>query len=151
MIYLILYLFLELFFSFGIATELGFVFTFFEIILSAAIGFIILASFKYGAIDSLQKLKNGEIGEGEFVTKHILKLLGAILLILPGFLSDLVGILFQLGIFTFAASGFLAKYNNKPRESRSYDDLKNANDRRYEKRDDKRANSDIIDVEIIER
>jgi len=71
----------------------------------------------------------------EFLTAGLFRLIGAILLIIPGFFSDILGVLFLFEPFaTFVAKKFFVK--------KKFDT--------YERYEDTNKDSDIIDVEIIE-
>lgn len=78
---------------------------------------------------TMQALANGEISVEEFESMNLYILLGAILLIIPGFFTDILGILLQFGVF----SRFIARKIFKLKSKRDMED------------------SDVIDVEIIER
>lgn len=83
------------------------------------------------------RLREREIGYEAFVGSNIFRILGAILLILPGGLTDILGILMQ-----FSAIGFLAvkPFMKKPAPNSTPFDTSN-----------KPQNSEIIDVEVIEK
>ncbi|NPA81090.1 MAG: FxsA family protein [Epsilonproteobacteria bacterium] len=134
MIYFLIYLFLEVVISVNIASKIGGVATFFELILSAALGFFLLSNSRYTVFESMRSLANGEITIEEFNKLNLFSMLGAILLILPGFFSDILGILLQFSFFgTLFAKKILHLKSRK-------------------KRDDFTPNEEIevIDVEIIE-
>jgi len=130
MIYFLLYLFIETVVSVNIASRLGGVLTFIEIIVSAIIGFYILMNFQYKANEYLFAVAKKEISLEEFENLSLYTLIGAILLIIPGFFTDILGILFQFKAFaTFFAKKFLHLKKKPP----------------------KKGDEDVIDVEIIER
>jgi len=134
LIYFLIYLFLEVVISVNIASKIGGVATFFELILSAALGFFLLSNSRYTVFESMRSLANGEITIEEFNKLNLFSMLGAILLILPGFFSDILGILLQFSFFgTLFAKKILHLKSRK-------------------KRDDFTPNEEIevIDVEIIE-
>ncbi len=134
MIYFLIYLFLEVVISVNIASKIGGVATFFELILSAALGFFLLSNSRYTVFESMRSLANGEITIEEFNKLNLFSMLGAILLILPGFFSDILGILLQFSFFgTLFAKKILHLKSRK-------------------KRDNFTPNEEIevIDVEIIE-
>lgn len=123
----IIYLFIEIFFIIEFADEFGILTLFVEIIISAVIGFGVLLS-QYSMLPgAYREILNG--GIGNFIGRNVLRLIGAILLILPGILCDVVGVCFII-ISLF----FVTKEANIGQKS-GY------------KRDDE---SEIIDVEIIE-
>ena len=131
LIYFLVYLFLEILFSYEFMrgfTPFGF---FVEIIVSAVAGIYIIQNLDLSLRDSLIKLMYKEITQEEFISIGFFKLIGAFLLIIPGIFSDLVGILFLFEPFArFIAKKFFAN-------TRVYSSSNSFND-------------DIIDVEIIE-
>ena len=127
MIYFLLYLFLEVLISVEIASYIGAIATFFEIILSALIGGAIIANFKYSIMEYAIELAKGEITQEEFFALNLSKVIGAVLLIIPGFFSDIIGVLLIFDIITKLVLK-LFKF----------------------KKIDKRSEDEIIDVEIID-
>jgi len=135
LIYFILYIFLEVMISTNISSAIGGFATFGEIIISAMIGFSLIANFRYTFFESLSALNNRAISIEEFQKLNAFSLLGAILLILPGFFSDILGLLLQFSFFAtlFAKKVLHVNKNNK-----------------YENFNDKGIDDDVIDVEVIE-
>ncbi len=134
MIYFLLYLFFEVLVSVNISSEIGGLNTFGEIIFSAFIGIYILFHFQATLVENMQAVSTRQIDLQKFQELNVFTLLGAILLIIPGFLTDIIGILLQFSVFTsMLVNRFSAKYNSKPKESNS----------NYTKDDN------VIDVEII--
>ncbi|MGP1449897.1 MAG: FxsA family protein [Wolinella sp.] len=136
-LFFILYLLLEVLFTLHIGEELGAIALFFEIVLSAFVGITILLNLKYSFADTFSMLRDGRLSHGEFVSAGVLKILGAIFLILPGLLGDLFGILMQFGIF----GGRIFRLFNPHKEH-------------GHKRGNRRGKCSIdcvIDVEVIER
>ena len=129
MIYFLVYLFIEIFVSYEftkIFTPFG---MFFEIIFSAIFGIVLIQNLNFTLRDSLIKVMHREISQEEFISIGMFKFIGAILLIIPGVFTDILGILMQFDQFgAFIARKFLPK-NNK---------------------DEFKPDDDIIDVEIIE-
>jgi 2-isopropylmalate synthase/UPF0716 protein FxsA len=74
----------------------------------------------------------------QFQKLNLFTLIGAILLIIPGFLTDIIGILLQFSAFT---SMIVNRYNVKSGKCNTSFEDENIN---YKK------DSDVIDVEIIE-
>ncbi|WP_200762183.1 FxsA family protein [Nitrosophilus alvini] len=131
MIYFLLYLFIEVFVSVNIASVIGPIWTFVEIIASAMLGFFILARFQYKSSEYLMALARKEITIEEFESLNLYTLLGAFLLIIPGFFTDIIGILLQFGVFAkFFASKILHLRKKPPKDE---------------------GDDNVIDVEIIER
>ncbi len=114
----------------NISGEIGGLLTFLEIILSAGIGFFLLINFRYTVNQSMNMLMSGEMGIEEFKKLSLFTLLGAVLLIIPGFFSDMLGVALQ---FSFIGT-FIAKKVFK---------LKN-------KKHNRKDNNDAIDVEVID-
>jgi len=131
LIYFLVYLFLEILFSYEFAkifTPLGF---FIEVLVTALIGVYIIRTLPFSINESMVKVFKREITEEEFLSIGIFKFIGAILLFIPGFFSDILGALFLFEPFArWIAKKFLPQQNN------FYT---------YTNTDD-----NIIDVEIIE-
>lgn len=120
--------------SVNIASQIGGFATFAEIILSAVLGFILIANFRVTFVQSLQALTNRTITMEEFQKLNAWTILGALLLIMPGFLTDIIGICLQ---FSFFATLFASKILHVQSFSSQNDFKKGKED-------------DIIDVEIID-
>lgn len=135
MLYFLIYLFLEVVVSVNIASELGGLATFGEIVLSAMLGFYILVRFQATFSENMQMVSKREINLQKFQELNIFTLLGAVLLIIPGFLTDILGMLLQFHVFTsMLVNRFSAKFNTKPNDYHSHHQTKDEN---------------VIDVEII--
>ena len=137
LILVFIYLFLEVFITYTMIDFLG-VFGFvLEIVLSAILGFFILMHYSFFLGDAIVRLREREISYEAFVSSNIFRILGAILLILPGGLTDILGILMQ-----FSALGFLAvkPFMKKPTLDSAFFDVNH-----------KSKKSEIIDVEVIEK
>ncbi len=125
------YLFLEVVISVNIASRIGGMMTFFEIVVSALVGFYLLTNFRYTLSQSMAALMSGEITIEAFQRMSLFTLIGALLLILPGFFSDILGVLMQFGFFgTLFAKKVLHL--------------------KHKKRTDKGEFDDAIDVEVID-
>ncbi len=135
MVYLLLYLLLETLISVEIASKIGSLATFLEIVISGVVGLFLLTKFKYTLANNVMMLFSKEIDIDQFQRDSIFAFLGAILLIIPGFFSDILGILFQfssiVGYFRRKIFGFKSKKSYKT----------------YCKGD---INDEIIDVEIVD-
>ena len=129
MIYFLIYLFLEVYVSVEIASLLGPFWTFVEIVATAVYGIWVLKNMHIQLLSTMQSMAQGEITLEEFEAMNLYTVVGAILLIIPGFLSDIIGILLQFGVL----SKFLATKIFRLKKERRFDE------------------EDIIDVEIIER
>ncbi len=120
--------------STAFASALGGFLTFLEIILSALVGFFILANFRYGAMQTMQLLRERKISEEEFSALNLFSALGAFLLIVPGFFTDILGIVFQVGFLAAPLGHFLLRERFVKRAHDSY-----------------KKDETIIDVEVIEK
>ena len=136
MLYFLLYLFLETIVSVNIASAIGGLATFFEILLTAFIGMAILANFRNTFMENLMAVSYSRIDLEEFERLNLFTVIGAILLILPGFLTDIIGILLQFSAIT---SMLVNRYGVKSKRE-------NFEEPFYKEQDD-----DVIDVEIIEK
>jgi len=120
----------------NISGTIGGLLTFLEIILSAGVGFFLLINFRYTVGQSMSMLMSGEMGIEEFKKLSLFTLLGAVLLIVPGFFSDMVGVALQ---FSFIGT-FIAKKVFK---------LKNKNEKFTKKDYDDAIDVEVIDVDAI--
>lgn len=136
MFYFLLYLFLEVIISVNISSAIGGVTTFVEIILSAFIGFLILLNFRETFMQNIRAFSSNRIDLEQLERLNLFTVVGAILLIIPGFLTDIMGLLMQFSIIT---SMIVNRYNVKSASS---------NHSREEQNSIKK-DSDVIDVEII--
>jgi len=132
-VYFLVYLFLEILFSYEFAkifTPFG---LFLEVLITAGIGVYILRNLHFSLAVEMQRVMRREISEEEFIASGLFKMIGAFLLIIPGVFSDILGILFLMEPFARWAAKKLFSHKN----IRKY---------RYKKEDD----GEIIDVEIVE-
>ena len=136
MLYFIIYLFFEVLISVNISSAIGGLATFVEIMLSAFVGISILINFRKTLIENMTAVSYNCIDLEQFQRLNLFTLFGAILLILPGFLTDIIGILMQFSVFT---SMLVNRYHVKS---------SSCNSQNYEKNSLKK-DSDVIDVEII--
>ena len=136
MIGFLLYLFAEIFVSVEIASAIGPFWTFVEVIVSAVAGLLLLTNFRYTFFDNMQALMQGAIGPETFQKQNMAALIGALMLIVPGFLTDMTGIVLQFGIF----ANLLARRLSGAKGRRS--DLQSGPYHEGE--------CDVIDVEIID-
>ena len=140
MLYFLLYLFLETIVSVNIASAIGGLATFFEIVLSALIGIFILANFRNTFMENLMAVSYARIDLEEFQRLNLFTVIGAILLILPGFLTDIIGLLLQ---FSAVTSMLVNRYGVKSKR----ENFEEFEEPFYKECDD----DDVIDVEIIEK
>ncbi len=98
MIYFLIYLFAEVVITIEIASVIGGLATFAEIVASAMLGVFVLMNFRHALSANLHALQNRRIDVAGFSNRNLRGLMGAFLLIIPGFLSDLAGLLMILGL-----------------------------------------------------
>ena len=137
MLYFLLYLFLEVVVSVNISSAIGGLATFFEILITAFIGMSILVNFRQTLMENMRAVSFSCIDLEEFQRLNLFTLIGAILLIIPGFLTDIIGALLQFSVIT---SMIVNRYNVKSKS------CKNSYDGQINKQKDL---DDVIDVEII--
>ena len=135
--------------SSSVASSIGGLNTFFAIIISAIVGISILKNFKYSFMENIQKARTGQITQEDFIKTNVGRAIGALFLIIPGFFTDIIGILLQFGllvslfskIFTFKKPNRTSHYSTNFEYGQS-----NFNNTNY-----KGVNDDIIDVEIMDK
>ena len=149
MIYIFLYLFFEVMISTFFASMLGGLLTFAEIVLSAFIGFGLLKNFQYSINDNIRDLTSGNITQDEFMAKNMNQAVGAIMLIIPGFLTDILGIFLIFGVFTFLLSKIFSLKSKNENSQRGYNNTQYTNFT-YTKNQRRYKDEDIIDVEVID-
>ena len=132
LVYFLLYMFLEILFSYEFAavfTPLG---LFLEIVFTFFVGVYIIQTLPLSMQESMQKVMNRQIDEQEFISIGLFKFIGAILLIVPGVFTDILGVLMLIEPFArWIVHKFLPK-------------------REFEYKNHTNKNDDIIDVEIVE-
>ena len=96
MIYFLMYLFLETMISVWIAGSIGGLNTFLEIVFTALLGIYIIKSAKENLFSTLTELMFQQINSRQFINLNLYPLIGAVLLIVPGFFTDLIGIILQI-------------------------------------------------------
>jgi UPF0716 family protein affecting phage T7 exclusion len=139
MIYFIAYLFLEVMISVDLASRIGGLYTFLELMVSAMAGVVLLVNFRTTLMANMHAFSMQKIDMEEFQRLNIFAIVGAIFLILPGFLTDIIGVLLQFSVFTkMLVNRFTAKstFENKT-DTHTYTQI-------HSEKDD-----NVIDVEII--
>lgn len=121
--------------SVNIASAIGAVATFVELVVSAILGIILLANMRITLMQNLNALMQGEISLESFQRLNLWTIVGAILLILPGFLGDIVGLLLQ---FSSIVTLFVSKFLHVKDEDNSTQYFKQGKE------------DEIIDVEVID-
>lgn len=113
MIYFLIYLFLEVIITVNVASKIGGLMMFAEIMVSAMIGIMILFNFRTTLLSNVMELKERRISANGFYKRNLLSLLGAILLILPGILTDIIAVIMHMVLLgSFIISRFMPKYQN---------------------------------------
>lgn len=114
MIYFLIYLFIEVLFTIEFASQIGGLNTFFEIIGSALLGIFILMNFRHTLAENVYALRMRQIDMDGFTQRNLLGLFGAVLLILPGFFGDILGLLMQFSLLSkFFINRFSRKYRSE--------------------------------------
>jgi len=108
-----LYLFVEVLLSVQVAELLGGLGVFIEIMASGFVGIMLLINVKTTMIESLKAMSNNCITMKEFQELNIFAILGAIFLILPGILSDIIGVLMQFSVVTALLVSRINKNNGQ--------------------------------------
>ena len=134
--FFLLYLFLEVLVSVNISSSLGGLMTFVEIMLSALIGVSILVNFRATLAENMSAFSYNRIDLNQFQKLNLFTLFGAIMLIIPGFLTDIIGVIMQFSVIT---SMLVNRYGVKSNDYTS-----------YEKENYIKKDPNVIDVEIID-
>jgi len=129
-----------------IAGSIGGLSTFFEILISAIVGIVILQNFKYSLVESISKARSGQITQEEFIKTNVGRAIGAILLIVPGFFTDIIGVLLQFGILTMMFSKIFSFKPTTNYSQTNFEYNSSSNNSQYTKG----SKDEIIDVEIID-
>jgi 2-isopropylmalate synthase/UPF0716 protein FxsA len=116
-----------------IVGEIGGLLTFLELILSAIVGVFLLQNFKFGLLDKINSVRNGEMSQDEFIKSSVGAAIGAVLLIIPGFFTDILGLLLQFSLFTVIFSKIFKFKSIKPMNNTKF-----------------KGDEDVIDVEVID-
>jgi 2-isopropylmalate synthase/UPF0716 protein FxsA len=113
-IYFFIYLFLEIVVSVEISSIIGGLNTFFEVIFSSIVGIYIISNYKNIMLSNVRDLFQGKINDIEFLENNIFPFAGAVLLIVPGFLTDFIGIFLQFRILTSVFINFFMTQPDVP-------------------------------------
>ena len=139
--------------SSSIAGAVGGLTIFLEIVFTAILGITILKNFKFSLMENIEKARSGQMTQDEFIRTNVGRAIGAVLLIVPGFFTDIVGLLMLIGLLPFLVSKLFqfktpnqTTYQTNGHQS-SFDNTKsNFNNTTYKGI----KNDEIIDVEIID-
>ena len=129
------YFFLEVFITIEMGGLIGGFPTFLEIVATAFIGLLVLVNFKAKMAEGIIELMNQKLTAQQLVAGNLLSLVGAIFIILPGFLSDFIGVLMQFEI----VKNMVASRISVP-QAGSFSTHNHT----------KKEDEDVIDVEVIE-
>jgi len=150
LIYFILYVFLEVMISSTISGEIGGLMTFLELITSAILGIFLLQNFKFSLMEKINAVRSGDLTQDEFIKSSIGAAIGAMLLIVPGFFTDILGLLLQFSLFTVVFTKIFkfkkpkqTKYSNSQQSEFRYTSYTHNTQT-------KQGEDDVIDVEIID-
>ncbi len=132
----LIYFFLEVFVTIEVGSYLGGIGTFFEIIFSAIIGIFILFNFNSSLKENLTSLSKMQNSPDKVLSSTIFSLIGAIFLIIPGILTDVIGLLMQFDFIALIFGKIITK------------SIINLNNKRSYQKKYKHKREDIIDVEI---
>jgi len=132
MILLIPFLFLELYLSLQTGENIGFLWSAIWIIFSAIGGVMLLQNSPHAIMGQMQSVQQGKLDLKKFQDASMAYFIGAILLIIPGVLSDFMGV-FALCYTLYLH--FIAKITPEQKNFKN----------NHQKGDD-----DVIDVEIID-
>jgi len=123
MIYFLIYLFLEVMITVNVASKIGGLMMFAEIMVSAFVGIAILFNFRTTLLSNVMELKERRISANGFYKRNLLSLLGAILLILPGILTDIVAVVIHVALLgSLIVSRFMPKYPEPNQSNQPKDD-----------------------------
>jgi UPF0716 family protein affecting phage T7 exclusion len=134
MLFIIPYLFLELYFSLAVGSSIGFFGVVLWIFTTFIVGMGLIKNSAMTIQKSMGKLAGGKLNMKTFHDSATAYFLGAILLIIPGVFSDILGLISLLYTFYLQLGGTIPSSKNKT-------NINNLN---------KQGDDDVIDVEIIE-
>ena len=123
MIYFLIYLFLEVIITVEVASKIGGLMMFTEIMVSALIGIAILFNLRTTLLANVMELKERRISANGFYKRNLLSLLGAILLIMPGIFTDAIAVLIHISLLgSLIVSRFMPKYPEQNQSNQPKDD-----------------------------
>ena len=137
MIYLLFFLIFELFLSLEVGSQIGFLWSVIWIVGSFMIGMGLIQNAHTTMQTNMQSLKNGKLNMKSFHDSATSYFLGALLLIIPGVFSDILGVIALLYTFYLQLGGTISNSKYKT-------NINNINNSNIQ------GDDDVIDVEIIE-
>jgi UPF0716 family protein affecting phage T7 exclusion len=93
LIFFLLYIFVEIIITIPLASAMGVFYTFLEIVLSAFFGIVMLLNTPFKFQDSIHRIMQKRLSLSTVSLASTVRILGAFLLILPGFFGDTVGVI----------------------------------------------------------
>jgi UPF0716 family protein affecting phage T7 exclusion len=138
MIYFLFFLIFELFLSLEVGSQIGFLWSVIWILGSFMLGMGLIKNAHTTIKGNMQSLKEGKINMKSFHDSATSYFVGAILLIIPGVFSDILGLIALLYTFYLQLGGTIASSKYKT-------NINNSN-----KQTNIQGDDDVIDVEIIE-
>ena len=138
MIYVIFFLIFELFLSLEVGSQIGFLWSVIWIVGSFMLGMGLIQNAHTTMQTNMKNLKEGKLNMKSFHNSATSYFLGAILLIVPGVFSDILGIIALLYTFYLQLGGTIprSKYKTNINYENKYKNTQ--------------GDDDVIDVEIIE-
>jgi len=134
MIYIIPYFLLELYFSLEVGSKIGFLGSVLWIVITFIMGVALLQNAHVSIMSNLFSLTKGDMDGKRFHDAQTAYFIGAILLIIPGVFSDILGVIALIYYLFLQIGGKIPFIKDK------------SNIKRYKNQGD----DDVIDVEIIE-
>ena len=134
MLFVIPYLFLELYMSLSVGEEIGFLWTVIWIVSTFLIGMGLLKNAHLAIMSNMKLASLGQLSAKSFHDASTSYFLGAILLIIPGVFSDFLGVIALFYTIFLQIGGTMPIVKNKT-------NIKKTN---------QQGDDNVIDVEIIE-
>jgi len=134
MIYILLFFIFELFLSLEVGSNIGFLWSVIWIVMTFIGGMTLIQNAHTNIKSNMKNLSAGKLDMKSFHDSATSYFLGAILLIIPGVFSDILGLISLLYTFYLQLGGTIPSSKNKM-------NINNLN---------KQGDDDVIDVEIIE-
>jgi len=134
MIFIIPYFFIELYISLSVGEKIGFLWTVIWIVTTFLIGMGLLKNAHLAILSNVKLASLGQLDAKSFHDASTSYFLGAILLIIPGVFSDLLGVMALLYTIFLQIGGTMPSIKNK-------NNIKKSN---------QQGDDNVIDVEIIE-